>query len=166
MITRDGLFYLSLTPVIDSFSCIHFISGSGLFDCRFFDCRRPPYCDVNMVMLSDVITFSDVNLTMAYLDILYSQCISNMWKFSIFTFPTGWIRVFEIRFAGTGVICGNPYPVCKKLCKFQLQHNTIHLRATSSKKPPSNICKMCRFISSCASAKHHPELCSPLVVSC
>ena len=23
-------------------------------------------------------------------------------------------RVFEIRFASTGVICGNPYPVCKK----------------------------------------------------
>ena len=26
----------------------------------------------------------------------------------------GRIRVFEIRFASTGVICGNPYPVCKK----------------------------------------------------
>ena len=53
-------------------------------------------------------------LTMAYRDILYNQCISNTWKFSIFIFPTGQIRVCEIRFASIGVICRNPYPVCKK----------------------------------------------------
>ena len=42
-------------------------------------------------------------------NILY---ISNTWKFSIFIFPTGRIRVCEI-FPSTGVICGNPYPVRK-----------------------------------------------------
>ena len=29
VIPRDGVFYLSLTPMIDSFSCILFISESG-----------------------------------------------------------------------------------------------------------------------------------------
>ena len=28
---------------------------------------------------------------------------------------TGWNRVCEIRVASTGVICGNPYPVCKNV---------------------------------------------------
>ena len=44
----------------------------------------------------------------------YNQCIANTWKFSIFIFPMGRIRVCEIRFASTDVIYGNPYPVCKK----------------------------------------------------
>ena len=52
---------------------------------------------------------------MAYSDLLYNQCISNMRKFSIFTFPAGQIKMFEIRFASTGVICGNLFPLlCKK----------------------------------------------------
>ena len=52
-------------------------------------------------------------LTMAHRDVIYNQCISNTWKFSIFILTTGWIRMCEIRFASTGVICGNPYLVCK-----------------------------------------------------
>ena len=43
-------------------------------------------------------------LTMAYHYVLYNQYISNTWKFS-FIFPMGWIRMCEIRFAITGVIC-------------------------------------------------------------
>ena len=35
-------------------------------------------------------------LTMAYRDVLYNQCILNMCKFSIFIFPTGWIRVCDL----------------------------------------------------------------------
>ena len=54
-------------------------------------------------------------LKMAYQDIVYNQCISNTWRFSIFIFPTRQIRVCEIRFASIGVICRNPYPVCKKI---------------------------------------------------
>ena len=54
-------------------------------------------------------------LMMSYLDVLYNQCISNMWKSSISIFPTGRIRVCEIRCTSTGITCGNPYPVCKKL---------------------------------------------------
>ena len=57
-------------------------------------------------------------LMMAYRDALYNQCLSNTWQFSIFIFPTGRIRVCEIRFASTGVICGNPYPVCKNVVSF------------------------------------------------
>ena len=51
---------------------------------------------------------------MAYRDVLYNQCISNTWKFSIFIFFTGRIKVCEIRFASTSVIFEKPYPVCKK----------------------------------------------------
>ena len=32
---------------------------------------------------------------MAFCDVLYNQCISNTWKFSIYIFPTGRIRVCE-----------------------------------------------------------------------
>ena len=46
------------------------------------------------------------SVTKAYHDVLYNQCISNRWKFSICTFPTGRTMVCEIRFASTGVICG------------------------------------------------------------
>ena len=75
-----------------------------------------PYCDDNTVKFSDIMcTFDDVNLNDGVPWHLYSQCISNMWIFSIFTFPTGLIWVCEIRFASTGVICRNLYPVCKKM---------------------------------------------------
>ena len=47
-------------------------------------------------------------IMMPYCDVLYNQCISNTWNSSIFIFPTGWIMVFEIRFASSHVICGNP----------------------------------------------------------
>ena len=53
-------------------------------------------------------------LTIVYRDVQYSLCISNTWKVSIFIFPAGRIRVCEIRFAITGIISGNSYPVCKK----------------------------------------------------
>ena len=53
-------------------------------------------------------------LMMANRDVLYNQVIPNTWKFLIFIFPRGRIRMCEIRFSSTGVICGNPYPVCKK----------------------------------------------------
>ena len=56
---RDGTLYLSLTHMIDSFSCIPFISESGLL---IMPSLRLPYCDDNTVTFSDVITFSDVNL--------------------------------------------------------------------------------------------------------
>ena len=46
-------------------------------------------------------------LTMAYSDVLYNQCLSNTRKFSILVFPTGRIRVCEIRFTSTGVMSGN-----------------------------------------------------------
>ena len=52
---------------------------------------------------------------MTYHGVLYNQCTSNTWKFSIFIFPTRWIRVCKIRFISTGVICGNLYPVCETI---------------------------------------------------
>ena len=42
-----------------------------------------------------------------------NQCI-DMYCYSIFICPTGWIRVCQIRFVSTGENCGNPCLVCKK----------------------------------------------------
>ena len=36
---------------------------------------------------SDVIMFSDINLNDDACDVLYNQCTSNMWEFSIFILP-------------------------------------------------------------------------------
>ena len=80
---------------------------------------------------------------MANRDVLYNHRTSNTSKFSIFIFPTGWIRVFEIRFAGTGVICGNPYSLCKKHvfnCTYCIKSSValINSRALTGEKPCIN----------------------------
>ena len=58
------------------------------------------------------ITFRDVNLS----DGIQKCPLQPVYikQVKIFIFPTGQIRVCEIRFASTCVFCGNPYPVCKK----------------------------------------------------
>ena len=100
----------------DSCSCISFISESG-----FFDNAVTSIADVRHIVmtiswcLETSLRSVTSTLRMAYRDILYNQCISNTWKFSIFIFPRGRIRVCEIRFASTDVICGNTYPVCKNV---------------------------------------------------
>ena len=60
VIPRYGVFYLSLTPMIDSFSS--FTSESGFLIMQSLRLQTPPYCDNNTVTFSDVITFSDANL--------------------------------------------------------------------------------------------------------
>ena len=72
---REGrIFYLPLTPMIDSFSCTPFISER-----RFFHnaVTLIEYCDDIIVVVFDVITFTDVNLKDCVRNVHYNQCISN-----------------------------------------------------------------------------------------
>ena len=66
-------------------------------------------------MFSDVIMFTDFNLNDSIpRHPIQPVYIKHAKVLCFFIFPTGKIRVSEIRFASTGIICGNPYPVCKK----------------------------------------------------
>ena len=114
VIPRDGFLYLSFTPMMDSFSCITFISESGFFIMQSLWLQMS-----DILWLWHLVTsLHSVMSTfmMVYHDVLYNPYISlsNTWKFLIFIFPTRHC-VCEIRFASIGVICGNPYPVCKKM---------------------------------------------------
>ena len=114
-------FYLSPTPMIETFSCIPFISEGGIFDNAVSSIAD--VCHIVMTIPWLLVTSChSVTSTfpMAYHDFLYNQCISNLWTFSSFILPTGQIRVCEIRFASKllGVICRNPYPVYKKCLSY------------------------------------------------
>ena len=73
-----------------------------------------PYCDDTTWTLRDVITFSYVNLNNGVpwrpIQPVYIKHV----KILDLYLSRGRIRVCEIRFASTGVICGNSYPLCKK----------------------------------------------------
>ena len=113
----EGQIFLYLPHTRDKFFFVHTFH----FWNWVFDNAATSIAEVNHIVITVpwrlVTSLHSVTstLTMAYHDILYNQYISNAWKFSIFIFLMGWIRVCEIRFASTGVIFGNPYPVCKKL---------------------------------------------------
>ena len=64
-------------------------------------------CDVAMTSTSSV-------LTTVLRDLLYDQCINNMWCYYIFISTKGWIRVCKIRFVSHGENRGKPRLVCKK----------------------------------------------------
>ena len=53
-------------------------------------------------------------LTMPYVTSYTTSVYQTREKSLFFIFPTGRIRVSEIRFASTVVVCGNPSPVCKE----------------------------------------------------
>ena len=53
-------------------------------------------------------------LTMPYVTSYTTSVYQTREKSRFFIFPTGRIRVSEIRFASTVVVCGNPSPVCKE----------------------------------------------------
>ena len=82
VIARDGFFYLPLTPMIDPYSCTHFISE------RFLNNAITLIADVRLTLtFNDDITFSDVKLNDGVRDVHYNKCISNTWEFSIFILP-------------------------------------------------------------------------------
>ena len=114
---RDRFFHLSFTPIIDSiFFYIPFTSESGFLIMQSLGLqRRPPYSDDNTMAFSDIITFSDVKLNHSVPWHPIQPVYSKHMKILDFYFPTRWIWVCEIRFASTDVICGNLYPVCKKI---------------------------------------------------
>ena len=115
VIPSDGFFYLSLSSMIDSFACIPLISESGFLIMQSFRLQMSAiFCDDNTVTFMTSLRSVTSTLMMANRDVIYNQVIPNTWKFLIFIFPRGRIRVCEIRFSSSGVICGNPYPVCKK----------------------------------------------------
>ena len=66
-------------------------------------------------VVSDVAMTSTSNvLTTELRDLLYNQCIDNTCCYSFFIYPTGRIRVCEIRFVSTSENCGKACLVCKK----------------------------------------------------
>ena len=147
MIRRARFFYLSLKPMIDFFSYIPFISESEFLvmqSLRFVD-----VCHImtdNTLTFCDVIKISDVNLNNGVPWHPIQPVYIKQVKIFDFYLPTGWIRVCEIRFANTGVICGNPYPVYKKLissilltyCSFMPQkhwHDTTSYIIQTSVRP-------------------------------
>ena len=80
VILRDGFYCLPLTPIIESFYCIPFISVDFFFKNKAVD----SIADVRHIVMiiitltfSDVITFSDVKLNGGVRDVLYNQCTSN-----------------------------------------------------------------------------------------
>ena len=82
---------------------------------RVFDNAVISIADVHDIVMTIPWRLVTSTLTTACRDVRYNQCISNTRQFSIFIFLTWQIRVCEIRFASTGVICENPYPVCKNI---------------------------------------------------
>ena len=146
VIPRDGFFYLSLIPMI-FLHTFHF--WKWVFDNAVT--LIADICHIVMTipwrLVTSLLSVTST-LTMAYCDVLYNQCISNTWKFSIFIFPKGLIRVCEIRFASTGVICGNPYAVCKKL-EYGKKDIQI-LEQQHQKKVPDVMCTQQRLNSACA----------------
>ena len=108
----EGRIFLSLPHTHDRFFFLHTIH----FWKWVFDTAVTSIADVHHTVttipwrLVTSLRLVTSTLMMAYRDILYNQCKTH----EILIFPKGWIRVCEIRFASTGVICGNPYPVCKK----------------------------------------------------
>ena len=110
-----GWIFLSAPNIYERFFFLHTFH----FRKWVFDNAVTSIADVNHIVMTIqwrlVTSFLSVtsNLTTAYRDSRYNQFISNTWKFSIFIFPTARLRVCEIKFASTSVICGNPYPECK-----------------------------------------------------
>ena len=114
VISRDW-FFLSTPKIRDRFFFLHtFHFWQWEFDNAVISIADVRHNVMTIPLRLVTSLYSVTNLTMAYRDVLHNQCIPNMSKFSIFIFPTGRIRVCGIRFASTGVTCGNPYPVCKK----------------------------------------------------
>ena len=67
--------------MIDSFSCIPFISEHGFI---LLQSLQLPYSDDITVTFNDVIIFSDISLCDGVRDMLYNQFTSNMWEFLIY----------------------------------------------------------------------------------
>ena len=96
-IPRDRFFYLSLTSM--TFFFLHtFHFWKWVFDNAVTSIADVchivvtiPWCLV--MSLRSVMSV----LTMAYRDVLYNQWLSNTWKFLIFIFPTGRLRVCAIK---------------------------------------------------------------------
>ena len=94
---HDGFFFLHTfwSPAFD------FNVGVTINESRWW----PPYWKL---------TSTPNVLTTELCDLLYNYCIQNTCCYSFFIYPTGRIRVGEIRFVSTCENLGKPCRVCKK----------------------------------------------------
>ena len=128
-----GRTFLSVPHTHDSFLFLHTFH----FWKWVFDNAVTSIVDVRHIVMTIpwrlVASLRSVTSTfiMAYRDVLYNQCISNTWKVSFFVvfffcffffyLSHGTDKGVIIRFASTGVVCGNPHRVCKKFKEFLSQ---------------------------------------------
>ena len=91
MIPRDGFCFLFLSPInmIESFTCIPFISECGFLIMQSFRLQKSAILYKYYVTFSDVIRLIDVNLN----DVLYNQCISTHVRFCDLYLTLGRIRI-------------------------------------------------------------------------
>ena len=117
----EGRIFLSAPNNHDRFFFLHTLwSPAFHFNVRVEINKSHSYtltsATLKVDVVCDVAIMSSPNVLMTELrDILYSQCIDNTCCYSLFIYPTGWIRVCEIRFVSTGENCGKPCLVCKKV---------------------------------------------------
>ena len=76
---------------------------------------------MSAILKGDFVMTSTLNVSNTELRDLYNQRIDNTCSYSFLIYPTGWIRVYKIRFVSMGENREKPCPVCKNKAIFAIK---------------------------------------------